>query len=91
MLYQLNAVCRIGAESLGIPAFQALVKPSEGYALSHDSFASPPLAHNLSYVVSQTQLSLANCDEAAEAPEVAPATLAANQLEGCIADIRISR
>lgn len=55
-----------GLESLGIPAFQALVKPSEGYALSHDSFSSPQLVHNLSYVISKTQMSIAVCEEDAD-------------------------
>lgn len=81
-----------GAESLGIPAFQALVKPSEGYALSHDSFASLPLVRNLSYVVSQTQMSIADCgDDDSEMSEGGNVPLPANQLEGCIADVRISR
>ncbi len=79
-----------GAESLGIPAFQALVKPSEGYALSHDSFQAPPLAHNLSYVVSLTQMSIADCSQALDMVEGAPPSIE-NHLEGCIADIRTSR
>lgn len=87
-------MCFVGAESLGIPAFQALVKPSDGYALSHDSFALPPLAHNLDYVVSQTQMSIADCrqEEDSETTEggAAPPSVA-NHLEGCIADVRMSR
>ena len=79
-----------GAESLGIPAFQALVKPSEGYALSHDSFSSPQLAHNLSYIVLQTQMSIAVCEEVGGATESVGSPSVLNQLEGCIADIRIS-
>ena len=79
-----------GAESLGIPAFQALVKASEGYALSHDSFQAPPLAHNLSYVLSQTQMSIADCSQASDMVEGAPPSIE-NHLEGCIADIRTSR
>lgn len=76
---------------MGIPAFQALVKSSEGYVLSHDSFAAPPMAHNLAYVVSQTHISIADCVEASSDGAEGISPLPENHLEGCIVDVRISR
>jgi hypothetical protein len=76
-----------GAEFLAMPAYQALVRPSGGYALSHESFSSPQLAHNLGYIVSQTHMSIADCEGVVE--NSSSSTL--NQLQGCIVDLRISR
>lgn len=46
-----------GAGSLGLQAYQALVDPSGGYALPHDSFTSTQFAANLDFCVSHTFVS----------------------------------
>jgi hypothetical protein len=79
-----------GAKTLGISAFQALVKPSKGYALLHESFQTPPLAHNLSYVASQMQISIADCSQASDIVEGSSPSIK-HHLEGCIVDIPTSR
>jgi hypothetical protein len=76
-----------GAEFLAMPTYQALVRPSGGYALSHESFSSPRLAHNLGYVVSQTHMSIADCEGVVE--HASSSTM--DQLQGCLVDLRISR
>jgi hypothetical protein len=76
-----------GAEFLAMPAYQALAGPSGGYALPHESFSSPQLAHNLGYIVSQTHMSVADCEGVVD--NASSSTM--NQLEGCLVDLRISR
>lgn len=76
-----------GAEFLAMPAYQALAGPSGGYALPHDSFSSPQLAHNLGYIVSQTHMSIADCEGVVD--NASSSTM--NQLQGCLVDLRMSR
>jgi hypothetical protein len=63
---------------LGLPAYQALVDPSGGYALPHDSFASDQFDANVQYVVCQTKVYRSTTKESP------------NKIDGCIADVRMS-
>lgn len=67
-----------GAGSLGLQAYQALVDPSGGYALPHDSFASDQFDANLQYVVCQTKVYRSTTKESPD------------KIDGCIADVRMS-
>jgi hypothetical protein len=49
-----------GSSELGLPAYQALVEPSSGYVISHDTFVTPHLQHNLRFLLEQTGMSLAH-------------------------------
>jgi hypothetical protein len=48
----------ISANELGLPAYQALAEQCLGYVLSHDSFLSHYLQHNLQFVLQHTFMSL---------------------------------
>ena len=76
-----------GAEFLAMPTYQALVRPSGGYALSHESFSSPRLPHNLGYILSQTHMSIADCEGLVENAS----SSVMDQLQGCLVDLRIAR
>jgi Sec23/Sec24 zinc finger/Sec23/Sec24 trunk domain len=66
-----------GAALLGLQAYQALVDPSGGYALPHDTFASEQLESNLHFIICQTKVNRS-------------VTLDLSQsMNGCIADIRM--
>ena len=67
-----------GVGSLGLQAYQALVDPSGGYALPHDSFASEQFSANLNYVLCQTNVSRYVTEDAS------------NNIDGCIVDVRMS-
>jgi hypothetical protein len=69
-----------GAGSLGLQAYQALVDPSGGYALPHDSFASPQFKFNLEYLLSQTFVARSASDDPS----------AMNDIDGCVVDVRMS-
>jgi hypothetical protein len=49
-----------GSSELGLPAYQALVEPSSGYVISHDTFVTPHLQHNIQFLLQQTSMSLAH-------------------------------
>jgi hypothetical protein len=76
-----------GALELALPAYQALVEGSGGYAISHDTFSGPHLTKNASFILDQTKLSLGlfreEETENIENPE--------SWLEGCTVDIRLCR
>ena len=95
-----------GSSELGWPVYQSIVDPSGGYVLMHDTFASEQLRRNLTRVVQQTHLSLAQLvpdhdpdDEENRAnPAVSTTTTTGKTpmseevwVEGCTVDIRMSR
>ena len=71
-----------GAAELGIPAYQALVEPSSGYVLSHDSFlaGTEHLTRNLQFILLQTFMSGIYAEETQEM----------NWIDGCIVDLRMA-
>ena len=73
-----------GAGALGMHAYQALVEPSAGYALPHDTFDSDQFDHNLQYVVGQTYMS--SLDTKASSGDKA-----IGRLDECVMDIRLPR
>jgi hypothetical protein len=70
-----------GASELGMPAYLALVEPSAGYALAHDSFTTTHLLHNLQYLLQHTFLSGMYAEETPEK----------NWIDGCVVDLRMPR
>lgn len=70
-----------GAAELGMPVYQALVEPSSGYAISHDTFLTSHLRHNLQYILQSTFLS----------GLYAPETSDMNWIDGCFVDLRLPR
>jgi hypothetical protein len=76
-----------GAQELCLPVYQALVDPSAGFVVTHESFATPHLSHNLQYLLKHTfmsQLELGDRESATgERSEV--------WMQGCIIDIRLPR
>lgn len=54
--------CIAGANELGLPAYQALVEPSGGYVLPHNSFSTPQLEQNLGFLLQKTFMSR-SCDD----------------------------
>jgi len=77
-----------GSLELALPAYQALVEPSAGYVLPHETFASAHLQHNLGYLLKHTFVSTAPLQDDANA-----ATSSQNEvwMEGCVIDIRMSK
>jgi hypothetical protein len=65
-----------GAAALGLPAYQALVEPSAGYVLTHESFTTPHLTQHLQHIWEQTFVS--------RRPN------AVNALSSCLLDVRVS-
>ncbi len=72
-----------GASELGLPAYQALVEPSGGYVLTHETFVTPHLNHNLEYVLHRTYVSRGTIEDSM----ISGTKLA----DGCILDIRMPR
>lgn len=79
-----------GALELALPAYQALVEASGGYAISHDTFTTPHLLQNASYVLNRTSMSLGLFREEETDERTMPTELE-SWLEGCTVDIRMSR
>lgn len=78
-----------GAHELGMPVFQAVVEPSGGYVIPHDSFTTPHLKHNIDFLLGETYISKSkaiNLDPTINATSAHNST----QLEGCMVDMRIS-
>jgi hypothetical protein len=76
----IDVMC-VGALELGLPGYQALVEPSAGYVLPHDTFATEHLKHNLGFVLKHTFVSTAPMHDSNG--EV--------WMDGCIIDVRTSR
>lgn len=79
----------IGAHELGLPVFQALVEPSGGYVIPHETFTTNHLSQNLEFLLNETFLSKSKRDNADSTVNVA-ATSNSAQLEGCMVDMRIA-
>lgn len=79
-----------GALELALPAYQALVEASSGYAISHDTFTTPHLFHNASFILDRTRMSLGLFREQETDERTMPTELE-SWLEGCTVDIRLSR
>lgn len=75
-----------GAGNLGLQAYQACVDPSGGYALPHESLASPQFEFNLKYVLSQTYVSRSDKNTNKDSS----ASSSMNEIDGCIVDVRMS-
>jgi hypothetical protein len=67
-----------GPTELGIPAYQALVEPSSGYVIAHDSFVTAHLTRNMNVLLNHTFMS----------GIYAESTENMNWIDGCIVDIR---
>lgn len=86
-----------GSAELGLPAYQSLVEPSSGYVLSHDSFTTPHLEHNVGFIVQQTHISMAQFFEESQddkfvaSPEQHLLSHHGTWVDGCMVDIRMSR
>ena len=68
-----------GASELGIPAYQALVEPSSGYVLSHDSFVTSHLTNNMKFLWNETFMSGVYAEEMQDQ----------NWIDGCMLDLRM--
>jgi Sec23/Sec24 trunk domain/Sec23/Sec24 zinc finger len=69
-----------GVHALGMPAFQALVNPSGGYALPHQSFHEGTQFHvNVAHILAQTHMS-----------RMVDTDALLNQLSECLVDLRMS-
>ena len=69
-----------GLHALGMPAFQALVEPSGGYALPHESFhQGTQFQSNLTHVMTQTHMS-----------RTVDMDSLLNQMSECLIDLRMS-
>ena len=78
-----------GSTALGMPAFLALVRPSDGFALTHETFASEEAAANLRHVLGKTHISKAgNSQRTNGTPNTSDDTTKLNKLTGCLLDIR---
>lgn len=77
-----------GALELGLQAYQALVEPSAGWVLPHETFATPHLEHNLGFVLKHTFLSTAPLED----PDAIGGESSHNEvwMDGCVIDIRMS-
>lgn len=73
-----------GSGELGMPVFASLCEPSAGYALVHESFASPQLSDNLKFISQRTKLTPPLSKGAREELDNAIP-------EGCSVDIRMSK
>lgn len=72
-----------------MPVFQAVVEPSGGYVIPHETFTTAHLKHNIDFLLGETYLS--KCKMTNSDPTIHP-TIVHNstQLEGCMVDIRLS-
>ena len=78
-----------GSTALGMPAFLALVRPSDGFALTHETFASGEAAANLRHVLGKTHISKAGKSQRTDGtPNTSGDTTKLNKLAGCLLDIR---
>lgn len=78
-----------GATELGMPVFQALVEPSGGYVIPHDTFTTAHLQHNLGFVLENTYVSKSKAFIVgmSSTPSLSDSPF---QLEGCMIDLRIA-
>jgi hypothetical protein len=79
-----------GSSQLGLPAYHALVEPSAGYVLSHDSFATEQVQRNVEHLLRNTFLSLALLDEGEENEDPASPMHEGAWMDGCTIDLRMS-
>ena len=78
-----------GSTALGMPAFLALVRPSDGFALTHETFASGEASANLRHVLGKTHISKAGKSQRTDGtPNTSGDTTKLNKLDGCLLDIR---
>jgi Sec23/Sec24 zinc finger/Sec23/Sec24 trunk domain len=78
-----------GAHELGLPVFQAMVEPSGGYVLPHDTFSTPHLKHNLEFVLNETFLSKSKRDTSDSTVNPTSAH-SITELNGCVVDMRVA-
>ena len=76
-----------GALELALPAYQALAEPSSGYVLSHMTFTTEHLQHNLEYILKQTYVSGLYFDLPQGGIVLPP--MDSNWIDGCIVDFRV--
>jgi len=79
-----------GATSLGVPALQALVGPSDGYTVIHESLSLDAFSSNFRHVMTKTHMSRAREDRDHDGLLNARDESALNKLNGVILDVRTS-
>lgn len=79
-----------GATSLGVPALQALVGPSDGYIVIHESLSLDAFSANFRHAMTKTHMSRARDDRDHDGLLNARDESALNKLNGVILDVRTS-
>jgi len=79
-----------GAHELAMPVFQAVVEPSGGYVIPHETFETPHLKYNMEFLLSETYISKSKATNSDPTIAVTSNHHTSTHLEGCMVDMRMS-